>query len=138
MIHNTLYIDHTRRATIQVDLWNWNNMDLNLITIEGHIWYKLKVWELHLISSNLHPNDNKFHTFADYFRNVQTVTKMMKLISWSTYNDEMNEMISQEFAWDYKKIRQLFLSNDVQKLNLASDLNKLPTAKFLCTVTLFR
>ena len=37
-------------------------MDLNLITIEGHIWYKLKVWELHLISSNLkrlnsHQND---------------------------------------------------------------------------------
>ena len=136
MIHNTLYIDHTRRATIQVDLWNWNNMDLNLITIEGHIWYKLKVWELHLISSNLYPDPRI--TFADYFRNVQAVTKMIKLISWSTYNDEMNEMISQEFAWDYKKIRQLFLSNDVQKLNLASDLNKLPTAKFLCTVTLFR
>ena len=136
MIHNTLYIDHTRRATIQVDLWNWNNMDLNLITIEGHIWYKLKVWELHLISSNLYPDPRI--TFADYFRNVQAVTKMIKLISWSTYNDEMNEMISQEFAWDYKKIRQLFLSNDVQKLNLASYLNKLPTAKFLCTVTLFR
>ena len=136
MIHNTLYIDHTRRATIQVDLWNWNNMDLNLITIEGHIWYKLKVWELHLISSNLYPDPRI--TFADYFRNVQAVTKMIKLISWSTYNDEMNEMISQEFAWDYKKIRQLFLSNDVQKLNLASDLNKLPRAKFLCTVTLFR
>ena len=49
----------------------------------------------------------------------------------------MNEMISQEFAWDYKKIRQLFLSNDVQKLNLASDLNKLPTAKFFAQLHFF-
>ena len=63
---------------------------------------------------------------------------MIELISRSTYNDKMNEMISQEFAWDYKKIGQLFLSNDVQKLNLASDLNKLPTAKIFCTVTLYQ
>ena len=50
----------------------------------------------------------------------------------------MNEMISQEFALGLQKDKAIILSNDVQKSNLASDLNKLPTAKFLCTVTLFR